>query len=528
MEAAWHDFAGSGFAMRYRHIDVTIDDMHREAATHSALDSRILDILVIGAGVVGSSVARVLSHLDCSVAVVEKAYDVGAGASARNSGVIHAGLNYKPGTKRARFCMEGRELLQAWCSELNVPVSICGKLIVARSEDEIPSLEQLKSQGEVNGVPGLRIVSADEAAALQPGIVCVAALHVPSSGIVSPYALTIAMAEDAAINGVRFFLGSEVTGIEPEGETFAVRTSTGLIRARWIINCAGVHAGRVAQMIDAEAPELHPCVGEYLILDKQVGERMTMSVYPAPQVGGAGLGVHITPTTEGNVLLGPSSEYVDDPETVGCTGCTTDRLLEEARAMWPEIPADLVIGAYAGVRAKLPPPEVGGYGDYVFRRTPEHPHAIHLIGIESPGLTAAPAIARHIVEEMIQPDAGFASKPASAIRLRRWPTRFDELSEEDKERLVREDPDSGDIVCRCEGVTKAEILHALGNPLGVRTLSGIKFRSRAMMGRCSGGYCLPRIVEILQQEAGWSPEAFELRGPASPAFAGRLLEIDDG
>ena len=501
--------------------------MHSDAAQPTKRRDRNFDAVVIGAGVVGSSIARVLSHLECSVAVVEKAYDVGMGASARNSGVIHAGLNYKPGTKRARFCMEGRELLQDWCAELNVPVTICGKLIVAQSEDEIPSLEHLKSQGEANGVPGLRIVSAAEAAELQPGIECVAALHVPSSGIVSPYAMTIALAEDAAVNGVQFFLGSEVTGIEPEGDVFAVHTTTGTLRARWVINCAGVHAGKIAQLIDPDAPELHPCVGEYLILDRQVGERMAMSIYPAPQVGGAGLGVHITPTTEGNVLLGPSNEYVNDPETVGCTGCTTDRLLAEAREMWPKIPTNLVIGAYAGVRAKLTPPEAGGYGDYVFRRTPEHPRAIHLIGIESPGLTAAPAIARHIVDEMIQPEARFGSKLKDEICLRRWPDRFDDLPEAEKERLVRENPDHGDIVCRCEGVTKAEILHALINPLSVKTLSGIKFRSRAMMGRCSGGYCLPRIVEIMQ-EAGWKPEEFQFRGPASPAFAGRLLEVGDG
>jgi len=501
--------------------------MKSEAASASPLQANhVFDITLIGAGVVGSSVARTLSHLDCSVAVVEKAYDVGMAASARNSGVIHAGLNYAPGSKRARFCMEGRALLQEWCAELNVPFSICGKLIVASSKDETPSLMKLKAQGEANGVPGLRIVSSDEAAELQPGIECVTALHVPSSGIVSPYAMTIAMAEDAAVNGVRFFLGSEVTGIDPEGELFGVHTSAGVLRSRWIINCAGVHAGRVARFLDPEAPEVYPCVGEYLILDKQAGERMAMSIYPAPRAGDAGLGVHITPTIEGNVLLGPSSEYADDAETVRCTGRTTDRLLVEARGMWPELPTSLTIGAFAGVRAKLTPPEVGGYGDYVFRRTSEHPRALHLLGIESPGLTAAPAIARHIIEDMIQPGAHFARKPAAEIRVRRWPDRFDDLPETEKERLVGQDPDHGEIVCRCEGVTKAEILHALDNPLGVKTLSGIKFRSRASMGRCSGGYCLPRIVEMLQEERGWSPDDFLLRGPDSPAFAGPLLEED--
>jgi len=486
--------------------------------------SDIFDVVVIGAGVIGSAIARALARYTCSVAVIEKESDVGMAASARNSGVIHAGINCLPGTLRARFCMEGRELLQKWCEELNVPYSICGKLVVAHSEDEIAGLEQLQKHGQANGVPGLRIISGEEATALQPGIESVAALHVPTSGIVSPYALTIAMAEDAAVNGVRFFLESEVTRLEAETQTVAVHTRTGLVRGRWVINCAGIQAGRIAQSLDPEAPDLYPCVGEYLILDKQVGEQMAMSVYPSPRAGNAGLGVHITPTTEGNVLLGPSNEYVRDPQTTCCTRATIDRLLEEARAMWPEIPAHLVIGAYAGVRSKLTPPQVGGFADYVFRRTPGTPRAIHLIGFESPGLTAAPGIAQHVVDDLVRPEAGFDPKSADAIRLRRWPTRFDELPEEEKERLVREEPDFGDIVCRCEGVTKHEVLHALNNPLGVKTLSGIKFRSRVMMGRCSGGYCLPRIVDMLQEEQGWKPEAFRLRGPASPAFVGQLLE----
>jgi len=488
--------------------------------------TEVFDAAVIGAGVVGAAIARTLGRFAGSFAVIESAHDVGTAASARNSGVIHAGINCLPGTLRARFCMEGRALLQRWCDELNVPYSICGKLVVARSPNEIAGLERLRDHGEANGVPALRIISGAEVEKLQPGIECVAALHVPTSGIVSPYALTIAMAEDAAVNGVRFFLGYEATTIDPVEDGFEIGTTRGPIRARYLINSAGIHAGRVARMVDPGAPDVHPCAGEYLVLDRQVGERISMSVYPAPAVDNASLGVHITPTTEGNVLLGPSSEYVSDPETVRCTRATTDRLLEEARVMWPELPAHLVIGAYAGVRSKLTAPDVGGFSDFVFRQTPEHPGAIHLLGIESPGLTAAPAIARHVVEAMLMPEARLARRPAAERQTRPWPTRFDDLSETEKVRLVSEDPDYGDIVCRCEGVTKRELLRAIDNPLGVRTLSGIKFRSRASMGRCSGGYCLPRIVEILQEERGWAPDDFTLRGPESPAFAGRLLEDD--
>ena len=492
----------------------------------SPLDCPIFDVIIIGAGVVGSAIARYLSRYACSVAVVEKESDVGMAASCRNSGVIHAGINYPPGSLRARFCMEGRLLLLKWCEALGVPHSVCGKLVVASCDDEIPELVRLKQQGEANGVPNLAIVSGSEAITLQPGIRAVAALHVPTSGIVSPYALTIAMAEDAAVNGVRFFLNSEVIDINPQPGAYAAKTTTGTVRGRWIVNCGGIHAGTLARQLDPGAPQLYPCVGEYLVMDKQAGEDLGMLIYPAPRRDSAGLGVHITLTTEGNVLLGPSDEYVEDPETSSCTSVTMSRLLNEAKTMWPSIPTHLVIGAYAGIRAKQTPPEIGGFADYRIRQTPDHPRVVHLIGIESPGLTAAPAIARHIVDDIIQSEEGFDRKPEGTLKVRRWPQRFDELSEAEKERLVAEYPDHGDIVCRCEGVTKHEVLYALNNPLGVKTLAGIKFRCRVMMGRCSGGYCLPRIVNILQEEYGWQPEDFYLRGPASPSFVGRLLKED--
>ena len=482
-----------------------------------------VDVAIVGAGVVGSALAYALSKFRCSVAVIEKESDVGMAASARNSGVIHAGLNYEPGTFRARFCMRGRELLMSWCDALNVPFRICGKLIVAQHEDALEGLKRVRALGEANGVPGMALIGEEEIADMQPGIRALAALHVPSSGIVSPYALTLAMAEEAAANGVRFHLGCEAKSIRSEGNIAVVATDQGEVSANWVINAAGIHAGQLAQTLDPDAPSLYPCVGEYLILDRQAGESLSMSVYPAPSVGGAGLGVHLTPTTEGNVLLGPSDAYVADPECSACTKKTADQLLDEARAMWPNLPANLVIGAYTGIRAKRTPPEVGGFGDFLIERSASSNQVIHLLGIESPGLTAAPAIAEYVIEEMLHATESWDPMPA-AVRVRRpWPTRFDDLPEHEKARLVAENPDHGDIVCRCEGVTKAELLHAISNPLGVRTLAGIKYRCRASMGRCSGGYCLPRIVEILQDEHGWAPDAFTLRGPKSPSFVGSLI-----
>jgi glycerol-3-phosphate dehydrogenase len=496
----------------------------KEARNRQAPSLGQVDVAIVGAGVVGSALAYALSRFRCSVAVIEKESDVGMGSSARNSGVIHAGLNYASGTLRARFCMRGREFLTAWCEDLNVPYRICGKLIVASRPEEIEGLRRLQKAGEANGVPKMALLGPEEAARLQPGVRAVAALHVPSSGIVSPYAFTLAMAEEAAVNGVRFHLRCRAERLRATGDGALVETDRGTLHARWVINAAGIYAGQLAQTIDPDAPDLYPCVGEYLILDKQAGESLSMSVYPAPPVGGAGLGVHLTPTTEGNVLLGPSDEYVSDPECSACTGDTAERLLDEARTMWPELPTNLVIGAYAGIRAKRTPPEEGGFGDFLIRRTPGAPRVIHLIGIESPGLTAAPGIAEHVVEEVLLAEEALAPIPEQERVRRPWPTRFDDLPESEKRRLVAEDPDHGDILCRCEGVTKAEFLHALRNPLGVRTLSGLKYRCRATMGRCNGGYCLPRIVEILQDEHGWRAEEFTQRGPSSPSFVGALLE----
>lgn len=482
------------------------------------------DVAIVGAGVVGSAIAYSLSRMRCSTVVIEKAHDVGTAASARNSGVIHAGLNYTPGSLRARFCMRGRDLLMAWSDALHVPYDVCGKLIVAARTEEITGLERLRTMGEANGVPGMSLLEPGEIDALQPGIRAVAALHVPSSGIVSPYAFTLAMAEEAAVNGVTFFLGQRAERVHTIDGGAVIETDRDPVFARWVINAAGIDAGRLAQTIDPDAPDLYPCVGEYLILDKQAGESLGMSVYPAPAIGSAGLGVHLTPTTEGNVLLGPSDEYVADPERSSCTAKTADRLLDEARTMWPDLPANLVIGAYAGIRAKRTPPEEGGFGDFLIRRTPGAARVIHLIGIESPGLTAAPAIAEYVVNEVLRAEEDIEMVPTSERVHRPWPTRFDDLPEEEKARRVAEDPDHGDIICRCEGVTKAEFVRAVRNPLGVRTLSGIKYRCRATMGRCSGGYCLPRIVEILQEEHGWAPEDFTVRGPGSPSFVGSLLE----
>jgi len=483
-------------------------------------DPSIWDVVIVGAGVVGAAIARRLSRLDLNFAVVEKHWDVGEGASCRNSGVLHSGIYYAPNSLRSKLCMAGRELFEDWCHELGVPVRTPGKLVVAQDPRELPKLDVLERQGEANGVSGLRRLSGSEIEDLQPGIKAVAALHVPSAGIVTPYAATIAFAEDAAIHGVRFFLGRELQWATVEHGIFRLGTSQGEMRSRWLINAAGVHSDAVARNLDPDVPTVYPCRGEYLVLDKTAGERLKMLVYPVPPTREGGLGIHVSPTVEGNVLAGPSAEYGFEAEDHACTEFVGERLIREARAYWPGIVQEQVIGAYAGVRAKLSPPEVGGARDFHIRESKRARGLVNLIGLESPALTAAPAIAELVVDEMIGARERLEPKEEGVLPSYRWPPRFDDLPEDEKRRRVEQTADHGEIVCRCEGVTRYEVLRALKNPLGVKTLAGLKYRTRLTMGRCGGSYCLPRIVSILQEECGWNPEQFVLKDAQSPLFAG--------
>ena len=488
------------------------------------LPHQVYDVAVIGAGVIGSAIASVLSRYHVSVVVIEKTWDVGMGASCRNSGVIHSGINYKPGTLRAALCMEGRQLLQAWCNELRVPYRVTGKLVVARQKSAIPELERLHLQGEENGVPGLRVVDEDEMNALQPGLMGQAGLYVPTAGIVSPYALTIALAGDACTNGVRFLLGEEVSGIRSTHGIFRTETPSHDLRSRWLINAGGLHADVLGQMLEDSIPTIHPCRGEYLLLDKSCSGSVAMPVYPIPDASSGGLGAHVTPTVDGNVLIGPSAEYVAGREDYACTSEVSSWLSSEATSLWQQFSQRDVIGSFAGIRAKLTPPDQGGYSDFYIEAARQYPRLVNLVGLESPGLTAAPAIAHYVVNEIMRSKEAFEPKAQVDVVPYHWPRRFANLPDSEKLRLISENPEYGEIICRCEGVTRYEVLQALHNPLGVQTLCGVKYRSRMMMGRCSGGYCFPRLVEIMRKELRCEPSDLRLNGPASWVLAGPVKE----
>ncbi len=481
-------------------------------------------VLIIGGGVVGNAIARELSRYDLDVAVVEKELDVSMGTSARNSGVLHSGIHYSPDTLRARMNVQGNEMMKGLCKELKVKIRYIGKLTIAQDEADMKTLYRLKEQGEANGVPGLEILDRDAMQLKQPNVGGISALWSPTTGIICPYGLTIALAENAKANGVDFFLGREVVGIARNASGFRVRAATGEdFNAKVLINAAGLFSDRICGMVGIHDYNIYPCRGEYLILDKRLCGSLSVLVYPAPRKGGSGLGVHLTNTVDGNILIGPSNEYVEGREDVSCTAEILAKLKKEGHQLLPGISAADFIRSFSGLRAKQVPPEVGGFQDFVIEKRDDVPGFINLVGIESPGLTSSPAIAvmvREYVSELLtlkRKDTFISERPGRA-------ESFSELCVEEKRDLVSKNPDYGEIVCRCEQITKKEVLDAIENPLGVKAIAGIKYRSRAMMGRCQGGFCLPRIVQILEKEFGYDPGDFLLFSPDSHLFAGRVRE----
>ncbi|MEA4890152.1 MAG: NAD(P)/FAD-dependent oxidoreductase [Clostridiaceae bacterium] len=481
------------------------------------------DIVIIGAGVVGNAIARELSRYKLKIAVLEKEPDLCLGTSGRNSGVLHAGFNSRPGTLMARFCVAGCLGFDQTAQELAIPFNRTGKVVVGFDDQDRQSLLALKAQGEANGVPGLAMIGKSKLAELAPHIRGEFALFSPMTGIVNPFIYTVALAENACQNGVTFFFNQEVTGIRRSESQYEIQTGAGRFAARWVINCAGLQADTIARLFGVADYSVFPCRGEYYLLDKQVGAFLPMPAYPVPNIREGGLGVHLTPTTDGTVLIGPSTEYIDERDDYATTRGTLDLLLRDGSRIFPCLRPEYVIRNFSGIRPKLVGRDQGGYGDFVIDTRRELPHVIQLIGIESPGLTSAVPIARHI--------AGMIGERQDLVENEDFnPTRpglvsFAGQSDQKKQALINGNPDYGEIICRCEQISKAEILAAIRGPLGARTLHGIKARTHAMMGRCQGGYCQTRLAEILQTELNLRDDEVLLSRGGSALFTGKVREI---
>jgi glycerol-3-phosphate dehydrogenase len=467
-------------------------------------------IAVIGGGVIGSAIAWTLSHYNISTIVFEMGSDVASGASKANSGVIHSGINSPPSSLKAKFCVEGNRMMESLSKELGFQLKWVGKYVVAKKEDEIEILKDLQEVGRKNGVPGLEILDGKEVKKREPYVNCKAALWVPTAGIVSPYEMTIAFAENAAENGVTFMLETKVIGLRRKEEGFVIKTTKGEFFSQVLINAAGIYCRDIVSMLQQPDFEVYPCRGEYLVLDKNYKYLVNSMIYPVPE--DSVLGVHITPTLEGNILLGPSAEFIEDTDT-STTKKMMKVLYEKAREIIPSLP-ESAITAYSGIRCKI----AKEWADY---RIEEDKGFINLLGIESPGLTASPAIAKEVIS-LVSKTIELKEKKSFTRRKRR--KRFCELTLKEQASLIRKDPLWGRIICRCENVTEREVIDALSNPLGAKTISSVKYRCRAGMGRCQGGFCTQHIVRIMQQYFNIDPTLIKLKSPGSYLFKRRIRE----
>ena len=479
------------------------------------------DVIIIGAGGVGCAVARELSRYRLRILVLEKECDVAAGNSGRNSAVVHAGFNNRPGSLMARLCVEGNKGFAKICSDLDIPFRNTGKVLVAFDDEDLQIVRNIIAQGEKNGCEDLRLIGAEELKEIVPGVGGIGGMLSPHTSIFDPFTYCIALAENAAANGAGFRFESEVTGIDRADGGFRVTTADGAeFRSAVLINCAGLQSDRIAAMAGAVGYELYPCRGEYFILDKVADKLLPVPVYPAPKPGIGGLGVHLTPTIDGNLIIGPSAEYIGERDDFSSTQETMNKLFTEARMLLPAIERKHIIGNFAGIRPKQAPPGEGGYRDFVIREEESCPGLIDLIGIESPGLTASVPIAgmvRDIVGGRLE-----LKEKEDFIGTRKGHVRFRDLTEAEQQELIKSDPEYGEIICRCQKVTKREIRDAIENPLGARSISAVKYRAWATTGRCNGGYCLTRIVDMLVREYGMKPEEITFRSEGSEMFSGEV------
>lgn len=451
------------------------------------------DVILIGGGVVGCAVARELARYDLSVALLEKTADVCNGQSKANTAIVHGGYDAAPGSNKAKFNVRGNAMFERVAKELSVPFSRNGSLVVAFEEGGLPALMELKRRGEANGVKGLAILGREALIAREPNLnpeAC-AALDVPTGGIVCPYELTVAYAENAAQNGVAFFRETPVTAVSRSADgCWWVETRRGAFMARAVVNCAGVHSAEFNNMVSEEKHCITARRGEYYIVDKNYRDAFRSTIFQLPTA--MGKGVLIAPTVDGTILIGPTADDIPDKDDTRTTAAGLARVLERAKRSWPTLPERAFITTYAGVRAHAET------DDFILGEPADAPLFFNALGVESPGLSAAPALGEFLAQAVAE---RLGAKPNPAfIPIRPGIPKFRDMTDAQREAAIARDPDYAKIVCRCELVTEAEIRAAIRRPVGARTVDGVKRRTRAGMGRCQAGFCLPRTLELLAEE----------------------------
>ncbi|WBW99246.1 NAD(P)/FAD-dependent oxidoreductase [Oceanirhabdus sp. W0125-5] len=459
----------------------------------------IYDVAVIGAGVIGTFIARELSRYDLSIALIERDSDVANGTSKANSGIVHAGYDVEEGTLKAKFNVKGNEMYEKVCSELHVPFKRIGSLVIATNEEEMQHIQMLYDRGIKNGVTSLKILDKEEVRLLEPNLDedVIGALHAATCGIVGPFELTIALAENAVDNGAELMLNSEVIDLKRTKDGFNIQLKDGnKIKSKYVINAAGVYADIINNFVSNDKIDITPRKGEYFVFDKEVGALVNSVIFQCPTK--LGKGVLVTPTVHGNILVGPNAENIEDKEGIDTTADGLHYLRDKASKTTKKIPFNKVITSFAGLRA------VDTSGDFIIGESSDVEGLINVAGIQSPGLSSAPAIAKYIVD-IIKTKIPNVKERECFIN-RREEIRLMELSNEEKQEVINRDKRYGNIVCRCEWITEGEIVDAIHRNAGATTVDGVKRRVRPGMGRCQGGFCGPRVVEILARELKVSPE----------------------
>ena len=453
------------------------------------------DVVIIGAGVTGCAAARYISRYNVHAAVIERAEDVCAfGASKANSAIVHAGFDAPTGSLMAKLNVEGSRIMPKLAKELDFSYMNNGSLVVCMDEADYGKLERLYQNGLKNGVEGLEIVRGERLREIEPAVrrEAYAALWAPTGAIICPFGLTIALAENAAANGVEFIFNTAVTALRHEQGAWSVQTDKELIRADAVINAAGTYADVLHNMVSTRKLHITPRRGDYCLLDKNTGSFVSHTIFQLP--GKLGKGVLVSPTVHGNTIVGPTAIDIEDREGTNTTAEGLNDLIEKAGATVENLPIRQTITSCAGLRAHE------DHHEFVIGEAEGAQQFIDCAGIESPGLTSSPAIGLH-VSELMRNLMGLKEKE-HFIATRRGVLDPKTLSKEDYQKLIREKPAYGQIICRCEQVTEGEILDAIHRPLGAKSLDGVKRRTRAGMGRCQAGFCSPRVMAILARELG--------------------------
>ena len=476
------------------------------------------DISVIGAGVVGAMVARKLSAYSLKICILERENDVAMGATKANSAIVHAGFDAKTGSLKAKLNVKGSEMMETVARELGVKYIKNGSLVVAFNEEERLMLSELLMRGEENGVKGLCVLDKDGLTEKEPNISddAIAALYAPTGAIICPYELTIAAIGNAMDNGADLKCNFKVTSIERTGEYYEIKSGGETVKSRCVINCAGLYSDKVAAMVNDESFDVHPRKGEYILLDKECGSIVSHTIFRTPSK--MGKGILISPTVDGNLLTGPTSVDVVDKENKASSASGFEKIIEETNGTVKGVPFNKTITSFCGLRA------VGSTGDFII--TSPQKGFINVAGIESPGLSASPAIAEYVAD-MLKEQGVKLNKKTDYCPVRKPMHYFREASISEKNEIIKKNKSFGKIVCRCEGITEGEILEAIRTNPKACDLDGVKRRTRAQMGRCQGGFCSPYIVELLAKEMNIQYEKVSKSGGDSVINIGKTKEVAD-